>query len=164
MKRSVWSAMILVAGMVPVAMGAQSQGTMAADHKMDAAPMMETTYVGCLAAGSSAGTFTLDHPVADMGMKNDGMKGGGKKTDTMKKDTMSGGAMAKDDMSGNDTSKHDMTPGAFSLKSTAVDLSKHLGHKVSVTGSLAHDTMDAMAKDAPVFTVKSLKMIGKSCS
>ena len=56
----------------------------------------------------------------------------------------------------------------WSLTSSSVDLSKHLGHKVTVTGSPAQGKMDAMGKDAmgksgPVFTVASLKMVAASC-
>ena len=73
--------------------------------------------------------------------------------------------LAADDHMGKDT----MAPTTFSLSSASVDLSKHVGHKVSVTGSSAHGKMDAMEKDTmakgtPAFTVKSLKMVAASCS
>jgi hypothetical protein len=73
--------------------------------------------------------------------------------------------LAADDHMGKDT----MAPTTFSLSSASVDLSKHVGHKVSVTGSSAHGKMDAMEKDTmakgtPTFTVKSLKMVAASCS
>ena len=100
----------------------------------------------------------LTHVAADAMGKKAMMK------DTMKKDTM-----AKDTMS-----KEAMAPTALTLSSSLVDLSKHMGHKVSITGSAAHgkmdamgkDTMakDAMMKDASAFTVKSLKMVAASCS
>ena len=73
--------------------------------------------------------------------------------------------LAADDHMGKDT----VAPTTFSLSSAAVDLSKHVGHKVSVTGSSAHGKTDAMEKDTmakgtPAFTVKSLKMVAASCS
>jgi len=73
--------------------------------------------------------------------------------------------LAADDHMGKDS----MAPTTFSLSSASVDLSKHVGHKVSVTGSSAHEKMDAMEKDTmakgtPAFTVKSLKMVAASCS
>jgi hypothetical protein len=81
----------------------------------------------------------------------------------MEKDAMETGAMAKDGMS-----KDAMAPTALSLTGSSVDLSKHLGHKVSVSGSLAHEKMDAMYKgtlgNAPAFTVKSLKTVAATCS
>jgi len=76
------------------------------------------------------------------------------KKDTMVKDTISNDAMA---------------PMALSVTGSSVDLGKHLGHTVSVTGSPAHGKMDSMGKDtmgkgASAFTVKSLKMVAASCS
>ena len=57
---------------------------------------------------------------------------------------------------------------AMSLKSFAlagsVNLSKHVGQKVSVTGSLSDASMGTMRKDVPTLTVRTLKVIAKSCS
>jgi len=147
---------MLVAIVLPVVAGAQS-GTTAKGDKMDKMEMKDATYTGCIEVGSTAGTFTLTH-VADDHMAKDAMK-----KDTTKKDTMKNDTMGKDTMATTVT-----------LTSASVDLSKHLGHKVSVTGSAAHGKMDAMgkdtmakdgmAKDASAFTVKSLKMVAASCS
>ena len=147
MKSMMWSVALLVAAVLPVAVGAQS-GTMAKGGKMDKMEMKDATYTGCIAAGTAAGTFVLTHVVNDH-MGKDAMK-----KDTMAKDTMAATTMA--------------------LMSATVDLGKHQGHKVSVTGMVAHgkmdargkDTMakDAMAKNGPAFTVKSLKMVAASCS
>jgi pentapeptide MXKDX repeat protein len=147
MKWMMWNVALLVAAVLPVAAGAQS-GTMAKGDKMDKMEMKDAMYTGCIAAGTAAGTFMLTHAVDDH-MGKDAMK-----KDTMAKDTMVATTMT--------------------LTSSSVDLGKHLGHKVSVTGTVAHgkmdamgkDTMakDAMAKDGPAFTVKSLKMIAASCS
>jgi hypothetical protein len=71
--------------------------------------------------------------------------------ETMKKDTMGKDAMAHDTM----------TPATLTLTGKAVDLSKHVGHKVTVTGSAGPD---AMEKGMSAFTVKSLKMVASSCS
>ena len=157
MKWMMWSVAMLVAVVLPAAVGAQS-GTMAKGDTMDKMKMKDATYTGCIEAGTAAGTFMLTHVAADV-MGKDAMK-----KDTMKKDTM-----AKDTMS-----KEAMAPTALTLSSSSVDLSKHMGHKVSITGSAAHgkmdamgkDTMakDAMMKDASAFTVKSLKMVAASCS
>jgi pentapeptide MXKDX repeat protein len=157
MKWMMWSVAMLVAVVLPAAVGAQS-GTMAKGDKMDKMEMKDATYTGCIAAGTAAGTFTLTHIAADA-MGKDAMK-----KDTMKKDTMATDTMGKDAMA----------PESLALASSSVDLSKHLGHKVAITGSSAHSKMDAMgkdtmakdgmAKDASVFTVKSLKMVSASCS
>ena len=147
MKSMMWSVALLVAAVLPVAAGAQS-GTMAKGDKMDKMEMKDATYTGCIAAGTAAGAFVLTHAIDDH-MGKDAMK-----KNTMAKNTMAATTMA--------------------LTSASVDLGKHLGHKVSVTGTAAHgkmdamgkDTMakDAMAKDGPAFTVKSLKMVAASCS
>jgi hypothetical protein len=147
MKGMMCSVALLILAVLPVATGAQS-GTMAKRDKMDEMEMKEATYTGCIAAGTAAGTFMLTHVAAEHMGK-----------DAMKKDTMSKDAMAAT---------------TLTLASSSVDLSKHVGHKVSVTGSAAHGKMGAMdkdtmakdstMKDASAFTVKSLKMIAASCS
>ena len=99
------------------------------------------------------GAFTLTHvPGADHTKK-------GKKKDAMDKMAMDDNRMASDAL----------PPATLSLTGSSVALSKHIGHKVSVTGSVAHETMGAMDKDAmgnatSTFTVKSLKMLGATCS
>ena len=166
MKSMMWSVAMLVAVVLPVTAGAQS-GTMAKGDKMDKMEMKGATYTGCIEAGSTAGTFVLTH-VADDHMAKDAMKKDTMKKDTMKKDTMGKDTMAKDAMS------KDTMATTLTLSSTSVDLSKHVGHKVSVTGSAAHGKMDAMgkdtmakdgmAKDGSTLTVRSLKMVAASCS
>ena len=147
MKGMMCSVALLILAVLPVATGAQS-GTMAKRDKMDEMEMKDATYTGCIEAGTAAGTFMLTHVAAEHMGK-----------DAMKKDTMSKDAVA---------------PTTLTLTSRSVDLSKHLGHQVSITGSAAHRKMDAMgrgtmakdptAKDASAFTVKSLKMVAASCS
>jgi hypothetical protein len=138
----------LIAAMLSVSVAAQSGGTATSGGNMDKMAMKDTTYTGCVEAGGAPKSFMLTHLAADHHMGQDAMK----------KD-----AMAKDGMS-----KDAMAPTMWSLASSSVDLSKHLGHKVTVTGSPAQGKMDAMGKDAmgksaPVFTVTSLKMVAASC-
>jgi len=116
---------------------------------MDKMEMMDANYTGCVEAGSAAGTFMLTHVAT---------------ADHMGKDMMKKDAMAKDDMS-----HASMAPATLTLTGSSVDLRKHIGHKVTVTGSLAHDKMDAMQKGTmdkatSAFTVKSLKMVAATCS
>ena len=70
-------------------------------------------------------------------------------------------------------------PALVTLKGTDVDISKHVGHQVTVTGSYASPdatvgtagtekpvapaTTDAKKDTAKTFTVKSLKMVAASC-
>jgi hypothetical protein len=149
MKWSMSSVAILVAAVSSVAVGAQSGGTMAKGDKLDRMEMMDANYTGCIEAGSAAGTFMLTHVAT---------------ADHIGKDIMTKDAMAKDRMS-----HESMAPTTLTLTGSSVDLSKHLGHKVSITGSLAHEKMEAvekgtMGKSTPPFTVKSLKMVAATCS
>jgi hypothetical protein len=118
---------------------------MAQDDKMGKMDKMEKmdaktrTYTGCLAAGAEAGTFTLTHASADDHMGKDAMKNDAMKNDAMKND-------------------------ALAVSSRNVDLGKHVGHKVTVTGSRGADKMDGNGKSMSAFTVTSLKMVSASCS
>jgi hypothetical protein len=151
-------AVAVVAVAAVVGVRAQSGGGMGKDKgKIDKPMSKEVTYTGCVAAGTKAGTFLLNNMTSDMDMKKDAM---GK--DTMAKDTM---------------------PSSMMFMGTAVDFSKHVGHKVSVTGTMEKmdgmaetntmatpDTMakaDAMAKPGAMTTmhmmVTSMKMMATSC-
>ena len=159
MKRRMSSVAILVAVVSSVPLGAQSNSTMAKGDKMDKMEMMDANYTGCIEAGNAAGTFKLTHVATADHMGKDMMK-----KDAMAKDTMAKDAMASDGMS-----HESMAPTTLTLTGPSVDLSKHLGHRVSITGSLAHEKMDAMekgtmGKSTSTFTVKSLKMIAATCS
>ena len=138
-----------------------------AQDKM-AKPMgKEKSYTGCIAAGDVAGTFTLTHATAEMAMGHDAMKNDAMKKDTMGKDTMGKDAMGKDAM-GKDAMAHSMP-----IASKSIDLAKHVGHKVSVTGpdngmGMAMgkgDTMgkDTMGKGMAAWSVTSIKMIAATC-
>lgn len=109
----------------------------------------EKTYTGCIAAGEMAGTYTLTNAMAEMAMGGDAMK-----KDTMGKDSMAKPAMAK----------------PMAIESKSIDLSKHVGHKVSVTGpdsamAMGKDTMgkDTMGKPMAAWSVTSLKMVSATC-
>jgi pentapeptide MXKDX repeat protein len=163
MKRSVMTGLLMAC--LSAAVAAQSAGTMdkgkasGSMHKMTD----ETTYTGCLEKGSAARTFVLTHASRADAMQHDSMKSESTKTPSMKDDAMKDDAMKKDAMA-KETMNHDMMTSTVSLASSAVNLNKHVGHKVTVSGSA-----DAMGKDAtgmmsPTLTVKTLKMVAKSCS
>lgn len=169
MKWSMSSVAILVAAVSSVAVGAQSGGTMAKDDKMGRMEAMDATYTGCIEAGSTAGTFMLTHVATADHMGKDMMKKDAMGKDTMGKDTMARNTMAKDAMAKDGMSHESTAPTTLTLTGSSVDLSKHSGHKVSLTGSPAHEKMDAMekgtmGKSTATFTVKSLKMIAATCS
>jgi hypothetical protein len=164
MKWSMSSVAILIAAVSSVAVGAQSGSTMARDGKMGRMEMMDASYTGCIKAGSAAGTFMLTHVATADHMGKDMTK-----KDAMGKDTMVSHAMTKDAMAKDGMSHEWTAPATLTLAGSSVDLSKHSGHKVSLTGSLAHEKMDAMekrtmGKSTATFTVKSLKMIAATCS
>lgn len=153
-----WMMSILAAAFMTTWAGvaAQSGNSMNQDKKMDGMANMsgmDITYTGCLEA-AGAGKFTLAHAVAVTGR--------------MAADSMKEPSMKKNEMTMDTTKKDNMMSSTLTLSSTAVDLSKHLGQKVSVTGSLAPQmtSMDkgAMAKEPAAFTVKSLKTVSGSCS
>ena len=149
------SSAVIVAVALSVGVRAQPGGAMAKDGKMDKMETPTKTYTGCLAAGAETGTFTLTHVMADDHMGKDAMKKDAMKSDTMSKDAMKKDSMSKDNMA------HDTS---MTMSSKSVDLSKHIGHKVTVTGSSGPDKMDAMGKNMSAFTVKSLKVVSASCS
>jgi pentapeptide MXKDX repeat protein len=108
----------------------------------------EQTYTGCVES-AQAGRYSLTHVKSADAMKQDT-----KKHDAMSTKSGNNDGMAKDAMM-----KDSMAPESLGLSSSAVDLSRHVGHKVSVTGA-GGDTIGGMV----TFTVKSLKMVAKSCS
>lgn len=135
-----------------------------AQDKM-AKPMgKDKTYTGCIAAGDVAGSYTLTHVTAEMAM------GHGE----MKKDPMVGHGEMKKDPAGKNTMGKDATAHTMAITSTSVDLAKHVGHKVSVTGpdngmGMAMgkgDTMgkDTMGKGKTDWSVTSLKMVAATCA
>jgi hypothetical protein len=97
----------------------------------------EMSYTGCIER-SPDGAFTLGHAMA---------------SSTTTKKSIAGDSMAKDSMA------KDAMASTLGLASTSVDLAKHVGHKVTVKG-VAGDTMGGLE----TFNVKSIKMVGSSCS
>jgi hypothetical protein len=135
----------LVAVVVAVS-GAASAQDRKMDGKMDKMKS-ETSYTGCIER-SPDGAFTLGHAMASSVTTKKSMAKDSMAKDSMPKDSMAHDSMMKDAMAS-----------TLGLASTSVDLSKHVGHKVIVKG-LAGDTMGGMG----TFTVKSIKMVGSSCS
>lgn len=135
---------VICCGFVAVVL-ALSAAASAQDRKMDDKMdkvKSETSYTGCIER-SPDGAFTLGHAMASSATTKKSM---GK--DSMAKDSMAHDSMMKDAMGS-----------TLGLASTSVDLAKHVGHKVIVKG-VAGDTMGGMA----TLTVKSIKMVGSSCS
>jgi len=106
---------------------------------------MNMTYTGCVETVNHSGSFLLTH-VADPTMQN-----------------VAG--MAKSDSARASKEMHaePMMPGAMVLTG-GLDLKKHVGQRVAVTGSRSHATPAAMPDGQDTLTVASLKVIAKSCS
>lgn len=149
MKR-IWSTAFVVVA-VSVAVGAQSGKSM---NEPKMADTMNMTYTGCVEAVNHGGSFLLTHVGDDHQtmMHHDGMM----KTDS---------EMAKKDepRASNEIHGDHMMSSAMVLTGRS-DLRKHVGQKVTVTGSLSHGMSEAMANDRDTLTVASLKVVAKSCS
>lgn len=146
---------IRTVGTAAVVMLAMATGALA-QTSMSAAPMAmtdEKSYTGCIQPGGMAGSFILAHAVLQPA-GGEAMKG---KTDMkagdMSRDTGSAMASTKRDAKG----KGDGSL-TLSLSSTMIDFRKHVGHKVTVTG-----TDDAMGSATHAFKVSTLKMIAARC-
>ena len=98
---------------------------------------MAMTYTGCVESVNHGGSYLLTHLTENhqMGMGHDAK---------MKKDS-------------------GMMPSSL-LLAGASDLKKHVGHKITVTGSLSKGSKDGGMKDElDTLTVGSLKVVGKAC-
>jgi hypothetical protein len=167
MRYAFCTGIVVVATAMSVVAAAQSTGMsggMSGDKMA-----MDKSYTGCVAKDAKTGAYSLTHVMAADAMAKGSMAG-----DAMKSD----GAMAM--------KKDAMAEMWLPLMSTNVDLSKHVGHKVTIAGSgampmaMAKDAM-AMAKpmdkpmenagamkggmkmDMSTFTVKTLTMVSSSC-
>jgi hypothetical protein len=143
---------------VTAAVGAQSTKGMGKPSKTDA---MRTTYIGCVESVNHGGAFLLtkvggisaQSTHGDMAMEHHGMATKSDAAEALPHDQP---PMADDKM---DT----MPSTSFALAGSA-NLSKHVGQKVAVTGSLADGWTGTTRQDVSTLTIKTLKVIGKSCS
>jgi hypothetical protein len=156
--RTNWILSTAVSMAVTAAVGAQSAPAMATPAQGDNTTV---TYTGCVESVNHGAAFLLTR-VDRIGA--DSMRG-----DVAMKhpDTAMKGEAAK-------TMQHEQTPTtddkmdakaskSFALAGSA-NLSKHVGQKVSVTGSLSDGSMGTMRQEGSTLTVKMLKVIAKSCS
>lgn len=153
----IWSTAIVVVA-VSSAVSAQSGKVMGTSAM---GGTMKTTYTGCVESVNHGASYLLTHLGDDrMGATHDDAMM--KKDDAMmKKDD----AMMKKDepMAMEGTRMDTMTPRAVVLAGSS-DIRKHVGQKVSVTGSLSKESANSMPTDRETLTVSSLKVVAKSCS
>ena len=145
-----WSTALVVVA-VSAAVSAQSGKDMNEPKMGDT---MNRTFTGCVEAVNHGGSFLLTHVADDHQamMHHDGM---------MKSDSV----MAKQDEPGASNEMRDdhMMPSAVVLTGRS-DLKKHVGQKVTVTGSLSRGMSETMPNDRDTLAVASLKVLAKSCS
>jgi hypothetical protein len=60
--------------------------------------------------------------------------------------------------------KMDAMPSKSFALAGSTNLSKRVGQKVSITGSVSEGSMGTMRQDVSTLTIKTLKVIAKSCS
>lgn len=122
--------------------------------------MPDKTYQGCVAAGTTAGTFVLTHAeTAEAAAKEMMAKEMMAKEMAAKK--MTPEEMTKAKMAADMMAKEKMMALAkqmLTISNSAVTLTPHIGHKVSLTGQEGKD-----AKMGMMLSVKSLKMVAASC-
>ena len=151
MKNRPFSSAALIAVALVGGVWAQSNGVMrdskSMNHEMDA---MKTTYIGCVVSVNHDAQFVLTEVMAE-GAKKPAMKKQDAKMAEMKHDDMK-----HDDMKG---SEEMMAPATLALKAGSIDLRRHVGHKVSVTGT----RLESDGSMTPTFAIESLKVVGKSC-
>jgi hypothetical protein len=144
-----WSTAIVI---VAVSAAASAQSGKGMDKSMmgDKTPMI---YTGCVESVNHGGTYLLTHLADDhhMGMGHD---------DKMKKDSAT---TMKDESSSSDMHADHMMPSSLVLAGPS-DLKKHVGQRVTVSGSVSKGSMDGgMKNELDTLTVGSLKVVGKAC-
>jgi hypothetical protein len=130
---------------------------------------MSMTYTGCVESVNHGAAFLLtqvdsggaESMHADKTMKHhDDM--------AMKHDDVAMKSDAAKPMQDEQTRVADEKMDAMSSKSFALsgstNLGKHVGQKVSVTGSLSDGSMGTMRQNLSTLTIKTLKVVAKSCS
>lgn len=85
------------------------------------------------------------------------------KHDAMAMKSDAGKTMRREQMPAAEDKMDTMAPKSFTLVGSA-SLSKHVGQKVSVTGSVSEGAMGTMRRSVWTLSVKNLKVIAKSCS
>jgi hypothetical protein len=145
--RWIWSAAMVVVVLSGVA-SAQPGETM---KKAETADKMPSTFTGCVEAVNHGGSFLLT--------------GMGDGATMMHHQGSMASEPAKQDKAGaaSEMPADHMMPTAVFLAGRH-DLTKHVGQKVTVTGSLSHDMSETTPNNKVTLTIASLKVVAKSCS
>ena len=159
---------VLTAAVVAMSVTA-AVGSANATHQPSKGGTMSVTYTGCVETVNHGAAFlltkvdsgstdsmhaakTMEHH-DDMAMKHDDMA---MKSDAAKPMQQEHTAMADEKM--------DAMPSKSFALAGSTNLSRLVGKKVSVTGSLSDGSMGTMRQVVSTLTVKTLKVVAKSCS
>src|SRR5215831_2771566 len=126
-----WLCSLGIAALAVSTVGAAQSRELMNKPGMDEGMGTSETYVGCIEAGSAAGSFVLTHAA---------------------RESMHDAAMP------NDTMKNDSSSIALTGPSVS---KKHLGHKVSVTGLVTMAPKDAMGHQMSTLAVKAVKVVAR---
>jgi hypothetical protein len=162
---------VVCATAATLAAGIQSMDKgMGKDSKGKATGAMESTYTGCVESVNHGAAFVLTHitdgrmdATHDMPMKSNTPKNGGM---PMEGDT----SMSHDSMTPKADGAGAMDPAAMRGAPSTVllngrsDFAKHVGEKVSVSGTLSKASPGSMRDDLDALSVASLKVVAKACS
>lgn len=141
-------AVAVVAG--TVAVGIRSATAMA--EKPAQGDTRRMTYTGCVESVNHGYAFLLAKVDVADSMHRD-----------MAAQQHDGMAAQQDQSTMPDPKMDAMSSKSFGLAGSA-DFSRHVGQRVTVTGTVADPAPGTMRQDVPTLTVKSLKVIARSCS
>ena len=114
---------------------------------------MNTTYTGCVETVNHGSWYLLTHVADDhQAMMHHG--------EMMKSDP---GMTKKDEPGASNEMQDDHMMASEVALTGRSDLKKHVGQKVTVTGSLSHGMSETMPNDRETLTIASLKVVAKSC-
>ena len=147
----------VVAVSVTAPASAQSAKATGKPSKADA---MSMTYTGCVESVNHGGAFLLTQIDGPESMRSDMSM---KHQDDMAMKSDAAKTMQHEQKPMADEKMDAMPAKAFALAGS-LKLSKHVGQKVSVTGSVSEGSMETMRQDVSTLTIKTLKVIAKSCS
>jgi len=155
-----------VIGIVAAASVASAQSHKQMDHA--AMSDMTTTYVGCVETVNHGASYVLTH-VSDEAMASHGGMAKDAAMMKMKDDApkMKDGAMMKKDepmMKSEDAAMNHASMAPAALRLTGLNMRKHLGQRLRVTGVVTRASGRGMSDDLDTLKASAVKIVAKSCS
>ena len=152
-------------GIVAAASVASAQSHKQMDHAMGD---MTTTYVGCVETVNHGASYVLTH-VSDEAMAAHGDMAKDGAMMKMKDDApkMKDDAMMKKDepmMKSEDAAMNHASMAPAALRLTGIDMRKHVGQRLRVTGVVSKASGSGMPGDFDTLKASAVKVVAKSCS